>query len=113
MSSKKHVPVRAGRARAEDAGPPSGPLGPPTRPTEARRAPPGSEGCTSGETHVCQPSQGKGKIGLFLLTCAVSRRMFRSKKKQRCEVDLLGRARIKILLARINLAKMFCDCFFL
>ena len=27
-------------------------------------------------------------------------------------MDLLGRARIKILSARINLAKMFCDCFF-
>ena len=37
----------------------------------------------SGETHVCQPSQGTGKIGLSLLTCAVSRRLFRSKKKQR------------------------------
>ena len=28
-------------------------------------------------------------------------------------MDLLGRARIKILSAQIDFAKMFCDCFFI
>ena len=43
----------------------------------------------------------------FLFSSVPSR-----KKCPHGEVDLLGRARIKILLARINLAKMFCDFFF-
>ena len=70
-------PVRAGPARAKDAGPASGRPRPLTRPRKPFACPLGQRVIASGETHVCQPSEGKRKKKGF----ECSRLRFRRKEK--------------------------------
>ena len=58
-------PVRAGPARVKDAGPASGPLRPLVRGQGNPSGAPGSEVIASGETIVCQSSEGKRKNRTF------------------------------------------------
>ena len=87
------TPVRAGPAGVKDAGPPCGPSGPFSKSrklfecTLAQRV-------ISGETHVCQPSEGRRKIARSVLTCpgsigSVSLRMFCNEKEERCVPTVL------------------------
>ena len=57
-AEKKSAPVRAGGAPAKDPGPASGPSGPLTRPREPFQCTLAHRVSASGETHVCQPSEG-------------------------------------------------------
>ena len=57
----------------------------------------------------CSPNTYNGLINGFSCSCPTG---YKLGVGEHGEVDFLGRARIKILLARINLTKMFFDCFF-